>query len=130
MNVTRCSSLFCAALVAGAVSLAIASADAGEVLFEDDFESLDPAWGEPSEAVKVKDKKLVVQPPVGMSQTQLNQGFLFDDVELTGKVRLAQGDDPNQYAGLVFWAEDYDNYYAFTVTTDGRYGVIRRVKGR
>lgn len=92
---------------------------------------LDPAWGEPSQIINVKDNKMVMQPPLGMSQNAINQGLIFEDIDLGAKIRIAKGTDPAvEYVGLIFWAEDYDNYYTASLAPDGRFGIVRRVKGR
>ncbi len=118
-------------VLVAALATCITAAQAQEVLYEDDFATLDPGWGEPTQMMSVKDNKLVVTAPVGMSQCQQNQALVFDDADIRVKARLAQGDEVNQeYFGLVFWGTDYDSYYCLTVSPDGRYGVIRRHKGR
>jgi len=103
---------------------------AEEVLYEDDFSTLDPGWGDPSNRIKAEDGKLVVTPAPGMSQTALNQGLLFEDMTATIKARIANGDDPAQVAGLAFWGSDLDNYYFAAVSANGRFGVVRRIKGK
>lgn len=128
MNARHSLTIFLA-LVLSSATPAVTQAE--EILFEDNFATLDPGWGDPTEMLSVKENKLVVTSPVGMSQCQLNQALLFEDADIQVKARLAKGEGTAQeYFGLVFWGEGYDSYYCLTISQDGRVGVLRRSKGR
>jgi hypothetical protein len=43
---------------------------------------------------------------------------------------MAKSEDPSWAGGLVFWATDYDNYYALLVSGDGQFSVRRYVNAR
>jgi hypothetical protein len=98
-----------------------------KVLFEDNFATLDPAWGEPTKNRNVKDGKLIVQPALNTSEAVLNQANVFEDLDACIKVRLVKSDDPSQAGGLIFWGKDYSSYYALKVSADGHFKVARLV---
>lgn len=99
---------------------------AGELLYEDDFASLDPSWGSPSEAVSVADGKLILRPAPNTSQTILNQSQRFGDSEITVDITVTAG-DPAAPGGLIFWAADNSNFYCFYINSKGFYKVSRYV---
>jgi tetratricopeptide (TPR) repeat protein len=101
-----------------------------QMLFQEDFATLDPAWGAPSSNISVQDGKLTLQPELNNSFTALNQAHLFEDMDARVKIRVAKSDNPNYGGGLVFWAADYKDYYYLLVTGDGWFGVKRWTNGR
>ncbi|MGH7807566.1 MAG: hypothetical protein ACRENT_05690 [Thermodesulfobacteriota bacterium] len=52
-----------------------------QLLFEDNFSTLDPAWGEQGPNLSVSNGKLIVQPEINSSYVALNQGNIFEDIE-------------------------------------------------
>jgi len=96
-----------------------------EVLYEDNFTTLDPAWGEANANLNVTNGKLVIQPDVNTSYPVINQGNIFEDMDVCVNVSLTKSDDPNYGGGLIFWAKGYDDYYYLLVTGDGWYTVKR-----
>ncbi len=105
------------------------AADEETILFSDDFSTLDPGWGEPSEQMRIEGKKMILQPKVNMSFTDLYQGNLFGDADI--RVKVAQtGGQSDRPAGVAFWGSGYDNYYVAELTTEGRFGVVRMTQGR
>ncbi len=99
-------------------------------VFEDKFAALDPAWGLPSNVVGVKDGKLVVSPETNQSQTLLHQGFLFpSELEIRVSISFVKADDDTYGSGLVFWANDYWDYYALLVNAQGWFAVQRYFGG-
>lgn len=129
--------LFVCALVAAgftyevlAGAAAARAADEGEVQFEDNFESLDPGWGEGSTSYGAKDGKFYFELEPQTWQTTLNQANVFTEIDAAVSVTIAKCDTPdNGAAELVFWAQDYANYYALLVGGDGRFGVVRHASG-
>ena len=101
-----------------------------QVLFQDNFAILDPAWGNPNQNLSVKDGKLILQPNLNAGFVALNQGNLYNDVDACIKMSMAKSDDPAWGAGLVFWAKDNSNYYALLVSGDGQFSVRRYVNDR
>ncbi|HSE83930.1 MAG TPA: family 16 glycoside hydrolase, partial [Thermodesulfobacteriota bacterium] len=57
----------------------------GEVIYEDNFATMDPAWGEPDEKVSVNNGKMVIQPAVNSGWSVLNQGNIFQDMQVCVK---------------------------------------------
>jgi hypothetical protein len=111
-------------------SSAAGAADDDNVEFEDNFESLDPGWGEGSSSYGVKDGKFFIALEPQTWTTALNQANVFKELDVTALVTMAKCDDPTLGAGgLVFWAEDYANYYAMLVAGDGRVAVMRHAAG-
>jgi len=110
-------------------SKAVAAAEEGEAQFEDNFENLDAGWGEAS-GYGVEDGKFYIALEPQTWQTVLNQANVFKEMDATALVTIAKCDDPTDgAAGLVFWAEDYANYYAFVLSGDGRFAVLRHAAG-
>jgi len=121
-----------ALMVAMAVVVLAATASlAGKVLFEDKFTSLDPSWGAPGPIMDVKGGKLIITPEVNTSQTILNQGNVFpNDAEGSFTMTFVKAPAPNWGSGLVFWAKDYNEYYAVLVNPEGWFAVQRYIAGR
>lgn len=101
-----------------------------QVLFEDNFSTLDPAWGEQNANLSVSNGKLMVKPEVNSSYVLLNQGNIFEDVDTCVKLTQVSSDDPTYSAGLIFWAKDSSDYYYFLATSDGWYTIKRWVNQR
>jgi hypothetical protein len=119
------------AMVTAVVLMAVSVSLAGKVLFEDKFASLDPSWGAPGPIMDVKDGKLIITPEVNTTQTVLNQANVFpNDAEGSFTMTFIKAPAPTWGSGLVFWATDYNEYYAVLVNADGWFGVQRHVAGR
>ena len=101
-----------------------------QMSFQDNFATLDPAWGAPSSNMSVQNGQLILQPELNNSFTALNQAYLIEDMDARVKVRIAKSDNPNYGGGLVFWAVDYKDYYYLLVTGDGWFAVKRWTNGR
>ena len=113
------------------VLLAVTAGLAGKVLFEDKFTSLDPSWGAPGPIMDVKDGKLIITPEKNTSQTILNQANVFpNDAEASFAMTFVKAPAPTWGSGLVFWAKDYNEYYAVLINAEGWFAVQRYVAGR
>jgi hypothetical protein len=113
------------------VMLAVTAGLAGKVLFEDKFTSLDPSWGAPGPIMDVKDGKLIITPTINTSQTILNQAnVLPNDAEGSFAMTFVKAPAPTWGSGLVFWAKDYNEYYAILINAEGWFAVQRYVSGR
>ncbi|MBM4300516.1 MAG: hypothetical protein FJ121_03150 [Deltaproteobacteria bacterium] len=111
--------------------LAVTASLAGKVLFEDKFTSLDPSWGAPGPIMDAKAGKLLITPEVNTSQTVLNQGNVFpNDAEGSFAMTFVKAPAPTWGSGLVFWAKDYNEYYAVLINSDGWFAVQRYIAGR
>jgi hypothetical protein len=104
------------------------AADDPNVLFSDDFSTLDPAWGEANDQISVADGKMVFKPKVNDGYSLLYQGTTFGDVDIRVKVTQTAGPvAAGSEASVVFWGVDYDNFYMAAIQTDGSFGVPRNV---
>jgi hypothetical protein len=113
------------------VLLAVTASFAGKVLLEDKFTSLDPSWGAPGPVMDAKDGKLTITPEKNTSQTILNQANVFpNDAEGSFAMTYVKAPAPTWGAGLVFWAKDYNEYYALLINAEGWFAVQRYVAGR
>jgi hypothetical protein len=128
--------MFPLALAAGLVCLlagnggAVAACKAGaDSLFEDQFSTLDDPWGQ-FENYDVEDGQLVIKPPAGFNTSTINNSSLYDDVDVCVDVTAQAPAQQGDCGSIIFWAVDYDNYYAFQVSTDGQASFWRRQRGR
>lgn len=101
-----------------------------EVLYEDNFERMDPGWGEPSDLVNAKSGRMVIRPKAGTSQAVEHQGVVVEDGNISVTVKLVRDEGRIQATGLIFWGTDYQAYYVLDITPDGRYAITRWAKGR
>jgi hypothetical protein len=112
-------------LLAGTAGLA------GKMLFEDRFTSLDPSWGLPGPTIDVKDGKLIITPEKGTLKTTLSQANVFpNDLETSYTMTYVKAPGPGWGSGLVFWAKDLNEYYAFLISPGGWFSVQRLIAGR
>ncbi len=117
--------------MAAVIFLVVTAALAGKVLFEDKFATLDPSWGASSAIMNVKDGKFVITPEKNTTQTILNQAnILPNDMEASFTMTFLQAPAPTWGSGLVFWAKDYDEYYAVLINPQGWFAVQRHVANR
>lgn len=113
-----------------ALSLTVFAGEA-EVLFEDDFSSLDAGFGEANEYQSVKDNTLFRKLPAKRSWIGLYQAFVFENADVRVNARLsAPGARHGAAVGIAFWGRDYNDYYTLEVTDAGAYRVSHYVKGR
>ncbi|MFI5015780.1 MAG: DUF4339 domain-containing protein [Hyphomicrobiales bacterium] len=112
----------------------VASACSGKVLMSDDFRQVDAGWGVDADgdAVTVEDGKVKVKAPAQDAYTLQYGGYLFDDAQICVTVQMPRkssvGDQLD--GGLIFWAQDYSNYYYFGIAPDGTAAIIRKLKGK
>ena len=108
-----------------------ACARATTVLFQDNFDQLQPTWGEPNEALKLDGGQLVVTPAADHYFWQPNTANLYDDIDLCVNMTTVTGVDPEEAkAGLLFWYVDINNFYVFELAPNGKASVWRRQRGR
>lgn len=119
------------AMAMAVVLMAVTASLASNVLFEDKFTALDPAWGAAGSTMDVKDGKLIITPEMNSTQTVLNQANVFpNDAEGSFTMTFVKAPAPTWGSGLVFWAKDYNEYYALLLNVDGWFAVQRYVAGR
>jgi hypothetical protein len=101
-----------------------------DVLFEDDFATLDSGL-EYENFVSVKDNVLSIERPASSVLRVEYQSVLFENVDLTAKVRLADPmGETGAAAGLIFWAKDYTDYYVLQISDSGTFCVARETPQR
>jgi hypothetical protein len=114
--------------MAGGASAACTGAT---VLFQDNFDQLQPTWGEPNEALKFDGGQLVVTPAADQYFWQPNTANLYDDIDLCVNMTTVTGVDPEEAkAGLLFWYVDINNFYVFELAPNGKASAWRRQRGR
>ncbi len=119
------------AMAMAVVLMAVTASLAGKVLFEEKFTALDPAWGAAGPTMDVKDGKLIITPEMNTTQTVLNQASVFpNDAEGSFAMTFVKAGAPTWGSGLVFWARDYNEYYALLINPEGWFAVQRYVAGR
>jgi hypothetical protein len=100
----------------------------GKVLFEDKFDTLDPAWGFPD---KDDDRSngpggLVYKLAPADHATFLNQAGLYDDYEVCVLFNIEGPDNGYGYVSADFWGSNNDNFYGADIyPIQGTYDVYR-----
>ena len=118
------------ALSVGSTEAALAC-QGSQVLFEDGFATLDPTWGTADDAFFIEDGQLTIMPGYDEYYSALNTMGTYEDIDLCFNLEAIKADpEGNSFAGLIFWAIDYDNYYYVVVTAEQSIGVFRRQRGR
>jgi hypothetical protein len=114
------------------VVLALAlSAFAGAVLYQDNFATMDPAWGTPSANLFVKDGKLIIAPPVNKFQVAINEtNILPNDMDASVSLTYQKVGDPDYPSGMIFWAKDTNDFYVIALSPDGWFAIQRYAGGR
>lgn len=101
------------------------------LILADDFAQFDPGWGEESESMFAKNNVFLIKPALERVQKALYLAALVDDIDMT--VTVAPHDEDPDYtcsAGIIFWANSWDDYYMFDVYEDGKVDIAHRLKER
>lgn len=132
MGVAAGRAAFCVlALVIGLLAPVVAKACPGQVIFSDNFTSMDPAWGKPDQAAFVTPNHafgLAATP--NKTNGRLYTKNVFGDVDVCINMFVSMTASADDIGGLVFWASDNNNYYFLAITGDGRYAVLRDSAGK
>lgn len=107
--------------------LAIAGNE-GEILFADDFATLNPGWGEADQQfLGVEDGKLVIEPGNDRYRSLPYQTQTFGDVDLRVKLAQTSGELPGS-AGIAFWgSRETGEVYFARMQSNGFFTVERRL---
>jgi hypothetical protein len=110
-----------------AATPAVAECDPDTALFDDDFEFLDPSWSQPNDNMYVEDEVLVLN-----GYSIVNGATSTAAADVCADMTIAEVADPSvNPADLVFWWENWDNYYALRYWADAAYIEVKRyVKGK
>jgi len=104
---------------------------AGEVLFQDDFSDTASGWDRVSQAdgsTDYSDGAYRIWLNKTQSDQWANPGRTFTDVRIEVDASKAAGPDDNDF-GLICRYRDTDNFYAFWISSDGFYGIVRYLDG-
>jgi len=117
-------------LAAGLAATPALACKGKTVVFEDNFKDADPAWASGEGfAIDFGQAKIAVKPNGGL--TSLYGGSLFADVDMCVDVTIPEAKQPTYTAGgIVFWAQDYGNYYGLFIDAAGDASVIRLQNGK
>ena len=105
----------------------------GQVLFLDDFSDLGSGWktwhDDDGSLIDYQNGGLrfVVNKPE--SDYLSTQNIVFTNVQLEVEAIKINGPDDNQF-GLICRYQDSADYYAFVLTSDGYYGILKVVEGQ
>jgi len=107
-----------------AANPALAECDPETALYEDDFEFLDGSWGAPNDSIYAEEGVLVIKSFMGQVNFQTKNEAANVCVDLTIVDAPVQDQSP---IGLVWWWENWDNYYYLFYWADSPIVEIRRV---
>lgn len=124
------------AMAGGGQSIACTSDK--KVLLQTNFSFVDAAFGDQNTNFAIQDNSALVKPNPQKYQMRLDSAFLFGDIDICIMVTPADigqaqfslnGSLYYSAAGVVFWAQDYDNFYVLLINPSGSFQIARKVKG-
>ena len=101
---------------------------AQSVLFSDDFQKADPAWGT-TPFVIIGGGKMTLTAEPSKGQNELNQSGIFQNCTITATFKITAGDDQSSI-GIAFWAKDYNDFYTLECFSNGQFAVYRKAAER
>lgn len=124
-----------AAAMLSLLTLRIPSAQAcmgSTVLLQDNFQTMTANWGAPNDQQSVQGGFFVMKPALNTEAHVLNNGNVFGDMDacVDATVVSAGPQQTHNYAGLMWWGTDYNNYYEILVSPQGTYSVYRKLGPR
>jgi hypothetical protein len=102
-------------------------------LFTDDFREIDESWGVEGDSVTVDEGRVVIKADPNTMYKLLYSGTNFENMDYCVTVRMPNNtpeDSRGSMAGIIFWAQDYSNLFAFEISVDGRVALERLTKGK
>jgi hypothetical protein len=125
------------AVLAAAILLALGSGPAAavcpglDILFQDQFQTLQPTWGGANPAIRIDNGQLVLTPPSGTYVWAINNAGVYDDVDMCVSVTaIGTVDATEAKAGPIFWYQDVNNFYVFEIAPNGKASLWRRQRGK
>jgi hypothetical protein len=110
-----------------AASPAVAQCDPDNAVFEDEFEFMDPSWGDPDDNFYVEDGALLIK----SQREQVNFSTKNQGANVCVDATIVDAPAPdNSPIGLIFWWQDWDNYYFLLNWSNGGSEIRRVVKGK
>src|SRR5262245_42581153 len=116
------------AFAAGPAATALAC-EGRKILFEDKFTDDSGGWYM-NEHTRLADSSFFMKVAPNGAFRVLNVSFSFTDADICIDTAWAQGAPAQSRVGLMFWAQDYANYFLLTIGDDGTFGIMRRQGGR
>lgn len=123
---TRLAALLAALIVLVANHGASAACDPETALYEDEFDFLDVSWGSADDSILISDDALQIRGSGGVVNLETKTKAADVCVDVTIEEAEKVSDSP---AGVVFWWQDWQNYYAVFVWSDGWLEVRRMEDG-
>ncbi|ODR96300.1 hypothetical protein AUC70_15545 [Methyloceanibacter stevinii] len=105
---------------------AFAACDPETALYEDEFDFLDVSWGSADDSILINDDALQIRGSGGVVNLETKTKAADVCVDVTIEEAEKVSDSP---AGVVFWWQDWQNYYAVFVWSDGWIEVRRMEDG-
>lgn len=108
-----------------------AACEGSKVLFQDSFDDNLCNWP-CSNRGKIENGKFIIQPKEGaFTFSSILPGYFFDDADMCLKFRFAKiPPGARLSAGLLFWAQDYNNNYGIRLYSSGRLSIYREKDGK
>ncbi len=101
------------------------------VLLADEFNSHNSRWGSETDQLKTFDGKFRIQLDPNHLNFALNQNNTYKNADVCVTYVYAEGSKLDQaWGGVVFWASDNQNLYAFGVSAAGTIAVWHLVKNK
>jgi hypothetical protein len=126
------SKFLCAVVLVFAMAQSALACKGKKLLFSDDFREVDASWATNGDAITVEEGRVKIKASPDAGYRVLYGGALFDDADICVTVRMPSNvnDAGSASAGIIFWAQDYSNYYVFEVAANGMVTLQRLVRGR
>jgi hypothetical protein len=106
---------------------AVAQCDPNTAVFEDEFEFMDPSWGDADDNFFVEDGALVIK----TQREQVNFETKNQGANVCVDATIVEAPAPdNSPVGLIFWWQDWDNYYYLLNWSNGGSEIRRVLKGK
>jgi hypothetical protein len=102
----------------------------GEVQFEDNFDELDPSWGDGGESLKVADGQLQIITTSPQTFRAISHFSLYGDADVCVKTVHVKGPEDQSSTGIVYWFADPQNFYWFAISSAGTFAVFRYMKDK
>jgi hypothetical protein len=104
---------------------------AGQTIFSDDFKTLDPSWGIAGTSTNVHDGRLELRSDANDEVDRINNKYAYGDADISTSMTEIDGGKAGPQGGILFWAEDADNYTLFDVDpASGKFAAFEESDGK
>lgn len=95
------------------------------VLLEDNFRQVDAAWDQ-ADWFSIGAGQAKITPDKGYGLTVFYNGTLFENADMCVDLTMPEIGNPDEtIGGVVFWGDDYSNYYGLFVSGHGTAAILR-----